>query len=73
MTIIERSIFIEDVPEAIAAVTEDARRLPEWFTGVEKVETDGRWSSNGHANCTRTNEISIEQSLNYLKALVEGT
>lgn len=47
MTTIERSIFIKATPEAITAVTEDAHRFPEWFTGVEKVETDGNWPTVG--------------------------
>lgn len=47
MTTIERSVFIKAAPEAITAVTEDANRFPEWFTGVEKVETVGDWPTVG--------------------------
>ena len=47
MTTIERSIFIKAAPEAVTAVSEDTHRLPEWFTGVEKVETDGNWPTVG--------------------------
>ena len=47
MTTIERSIFIKAAPETVTAVSEDTHRMPEWFTGVESVETIGSWPSVG--------------------------
>lgn len=47
MTTIERSIFIEAAPETVTAVTENAHRFPEWFTGVEKVAVVGDWPTVG--------------------------
>ena len=43
MPTIKRDIFIEATPETVTAVTEDAHRLSEWFTGVERVEVVGDW------------------------------
>jgi carbon monoxide dehydrogenase subunit G len=43
MPIIERTIYIEAAPEAVTAVTENAYRFPEWFTGVEDVDVVGDW------------------------------
>ncbi len=101
MTTIERSIFVEAAPEAVTAVTENANRFLEWFTGVvEKLEVVGDWptvgsvvqmhmkspgltfkltftSSDGAERqamamlvAERAKEISIEQSLNNLKAFL---
>jgi carbon monoxide dehydrogenase subunit G len=47
MATIERSILINAAPEAVTAVSENPGRLPEWVTGVEKVETDGGWPAVG--------------------------
>lgn len=52
-TIIERSIFINAAPEAVAAVANDPVRLPEWFAGVTQVDADGRFpETGGVANVT---------------------
>ena len=42
-TIIERSIFIDAAPEAIAMIANDPGRLPDWFSGVTKIEPDNNW------------------------------
>ena len=40
MTTLERSILINAPVDAIEAVTDDARRLPEWYAGIEQAEPD---------------------------------
>lgn len=47
MPTIKRDVFIAATPEAVTAVTEDARRFPEWFTGVERVDVVGDWPAVG--------------------------
>ena len=47
MTTIEQSIFINATPEAVTAVSQDITRLPEWFSGIEKAEPDGKWPATG--------------------------
>ncbi len=47
MPTIKRDIFIEAVPEAVTAVTENAQRFPEWFTGLERMEVVGDWPAVG--------------------------
>jgi carbon monoxide dehydrogenase subunit G len=87
MTIIERSIFIEATPEAVTAVTEDAGRFPEWFTGVEKVETVGDWPTVGSiahlhmkspglafkVTFTSTEHVAGEKSNSKMEGLSNGT
>jgi carbon monoxide dehydrogenase subunit G len=46
-TTIEKSVFINASPEAVAAVANDPMRLPEWFAGVTKVESDGKFPEVG--------------------------
>jgi carbon monoxide dehydrogenase subunit G len=40
MTTLERSTLINAPVDAIEAITDDARRLPEWYAGIEKAEPD---------------------------------
>lgn len=39
-TVVERSVIIRANPEEINAVALDGRRLPEWYTGIEKASPD---------------------------------
>jgi len=47
MITVEQSIFIKATPEVIMTVSEDASRMPEWFIGIESVESDGKWPAVG--------------------------
>jgi hypothetical protein len=47
MTVLERSIVIEAMPDAIQAVALDASRLPEWYVGIEQTEPDGVYPEVG--------------------------
>ena len=40
MTTLERSVLINAPVDAIEAITDDARRLPEWYAGIEHAEPD---------------------------------
>ena len=40
MTTLERNVFINASADAIQAISDDARRLPEWYAGIEKAEPD---------------------------------
>jgi uncharacterized membrane protein len=40
MTTVERSISINSPVEAIEAIMDDARRLPEWYAGIEQADPD---------------------------------
>jgi carbon monoxide dehydrogenase subunit G len=87
MTTIERSIFIEATPEAVTAVSDDASRFPEWFTAVEKVETDGNWPTVGSiahlhmkspglvfkVTFTSTEHVAGEKSIAKMEGVSNGT
>ena len=52
-TIIERSIFVNAAPEAVATIANDPGRLPEWFAGVTQVESDSIFpEAGGEADVT---------------------
>lgn len=40
MTTVERSILILSPVDAIEAIMDDARRLPEWYAGIEQADPD---------------------------------
>ncbi|UCC88155.1 MAG: SRPBCC family protein [Anaerolineales bacterium] len=40
MTTVERSILINTPVDAIEAIMDDARRLPEWYAGIEQADPD---------------------------------
>jgi len=46
-TIIEKSVFINAAPKAIAAGANDPMRLLEWFTGITQVGSDGKFPEVG--------------------------
>lgn len=47
MTTLARSILIKAPLEAIEAITNDGRRMPEWFAGVTASEPDDRYPEPG--------------------------
>jgi uncharacterized membrane protein len=47
MTTLARSILIKAPLEAIETITNDARRMPEWFAGVIASEPDSRYPEPG--------------------------
>jgi uncharacterized membrane protein len=40
MTTVERSVLINAPVDAIQAIMDDARRLPEWYAGIEQAKPD---------------------------------
>ena len=47
MTTLERSTLINAPEEAIEAITDDARRLPEWYAGIEQATPDDLFPEPG--------------------------
>ncbi len=47
MTTLERSIIINAAPEAIANITDDATRLPEWYAGIQEATPDATYPEAG--------------------------
>jgi len=47
MTTLERSILINAQVDAIQAITDDARRLPEWYAGIEQAKPDDLFPEPG--------------------------
>jgi uncharacterized membrane protein len=40
MTTVERSVLINTPVDAIETIMDDARRLPEWYAGIEQADSD---------------------------------
>jgi len=47
MTTLERSVLINASVDAIEAITDDARRLPEWYAGIEQATPDDLFPEPG--------------------------
>jgi uncharacterized membrane protein len=47
MTTLERSTVINAPVDAIEAITDDARRLPEWYAGIEQAKPDDLFPEPG--------------------------
>ncbi len=87
MTTLERSVFINASADAIQAITDDARRLPEWYAGIEKAEPDDVFPEPGGKvemvykaagvtfNLTQTSveRVPGQGGVNQMEGMVAGT
>jgi carbon monoxide dehydrogenase subunit G len=87
MTTLERSILINAPVDAIEAITDDARRLPEWYAGIEQAEPDDVFPQVGGKvalvykasgvtfNLTQTSveRVPGEGGVNQMEGMIAGT
>lgn len=87
MTTLERSILINAPVDAIEAITDDARRLPEWYAGIEQAEPDDVFPQVGGKvalvykasgvtfNLTQTSveRVPGKSGVNQMEGMITGT
>jgi uncharacterized membrane protein len=87
MTTLERNVFINASADAIQAISDDARRLPEWYAGIEKAEPDGVFPEPGGKvelaykaagvtfNLTQTSveRVAGQVGVNRMEGMITGT
>jgi uncharacterized membrane protein len=87
MTTLERNVTINAPVDAIEAITDDARRLPEWYAGIEQAEPDDVFPQVGGKvalvykasgvtfNLTQTSveRVPGEGGVNQMEGMITGT
>lgn len=87
MTTLERDVFINASADAIQAISDDARRLPEWYAGIQEAEPDGVFPEPGGKvelvykaagitfNLTQTSveRVAGQTGVNRMEGMITGT
>jgi uncharacterized membrane protein len=87
MTTLERSISVNASADTIQAISDDARRLPEWYAGIEKAEPDDVFPEPGgkvemvykaagvNFNLTQTSveRVAGQVGVNQMEGMIAGT
>jgi uncharacterized membrane protein len=87
MTTLERDVFINASADAIQAISDDARRLPEWYAGIQEAEPDGVFPEPGGKvelvykaggvtfNLTQTSveRVAGQAGVNRMEGMIAGT
>ena len=87
MTTLERNVFINASVDAIEAITDDARRLPEWYAGIEQATPDDLFPEPGGKvelvykaagvtfNLTQTSveRVAGQAGVNRMEGMITGT
>jgi uncharacterized membrane protein len=87
MTTLERDVFINASADDIQAISDDPGRLPEWYAGIEKAESDGVFPEPGGKvelvykaagitfNLTQTSveRVAGQVGVNKMEGMITGT
>jgi len=87
MTTVERSVLIHASEDAVADISTDPTRLPEWYSGIERVEPDGVFPAEGGAvavtykaagvsfdlTMRSVEHVEGERQVNQMEGMISGT
>lgn len=87
MTTLERSILINASIDVIEAISDDGRRLPEWYAGIEQAEPDDLYPEVGgkidmvykaagmtfNMSQTVVERVPGERGTNRMEGMITGT
>lgn len=87
MTTVKRSVLIHASPDAVEEISTDPNRLPEWYSGIERVEPDGVFPDMGgevavtykaagiHFDLTMRSveHVEGERQVNCMEGMIAGT